>query len=311
MNSTLRLHDGFSFRLPIMADAQDVLALMNACDVADYGEPDSDLDDFIFDWQEGDLQRDAWLIQAADGTLAAYGMVSAWSGGFQIDCFARPDVQEMGLQACLLNLGEQRAHALLAAGAATPPVVRAYAAHVNQSDLAALVAASFQPAKYHFRMQIDQAEPPPDPVWPDRCQLRTVRPGQDDESLHGLIQQAFDLPGRTPQPLEEWRDFMMRPDHFVPELWFVLTSNEEIVAAALCFDYEPYGWVRQLAVAADWRRRGIGSAMLHHVFGVFYRRGQRRVALGVEAANENAYRLYERAGMRRVRQFDEYQKRLA
>ena len=50
--------------------------------------------------------------------------------------------------------------------------------------------------------------------------------------------------------------------------------------------------------------------MLHHVFGVFYRRGQRRVALGVEAANENAYRLYERAGMSRVRQFDEYQKRI-
>lgn len=300
---------GYSLRRPASEDAPAVLALMNACDVAEYGEPDSELDDLIHDWQASDLQSDGWLILAAGGSMVAYGLVSTWSGGFDIQCVVQPDLQRSGLENALLTLAEQRAREMLAT-TGTPPVARLYATHTNAPMGEALVAAGFQPEKYHFRMKIDQAEPPPDPVWSAGCQLRTVRPGLDDETVYRFIQNAFARPDWTPQPFEEWRNYMMRPDHFVPDLWFLLKHGDELVGAALCYDYEPYGWVRQLAVDTGWRKQGIGSALLQHVFGVFFRRGQPRVALGVEASNKNAYRLYERLGMRRVRQFDEYRKRL-
>ena len=301
---------GYVLRPPTMADAQAVLALMNACDIAEYGEPDSELEDFVFDWEAANLQRDGWLIEAADGSVAGYGFVSTWSGGLDVQCVVRPDQQRGDLEDALLALAEQRAREMLAGTPSLPPLARMYATHANAVMCRALADAGFQPEKYHFRMQIDQTEPPLAPVWPAGCELRTIQPGLDDEPLFQFIQSAFARPGRTPQPFEEWRDYMMRADHFVPDLWFLLVCNGELVGAALCYDYESYGWVRQLAVQQAWRRQGIGSALLRHIFGVFHMRGQMRVALGVEATNENAYRLYEQNGMRRVRQFDEYIKRL-
>ena len=81
-----------------------------------------------------------------------------------------------------------------------------------------------------------------------------------------------------------------------------------MVGACLCFIYEPAGWVRQLGVAEGWRRRGLGTALLRHAFREFWSRGLDHVGLGVAADNERAVHTYEAAGMRRLQQYDEYQK---
>jgi len=71
------------------------------------------------------------------------------------------------------------------------------------------------------------------------------------------------------------------------------------------------GYVHTLGVLRPWRRRGIALALLHHAFGELQRRGKKRVGLGVDAASlTGATRLYERAGMRPVRQSDLYEKEL-
>ena len=58
-----------------------------------------------------------------------------------------------------------------------------------------------------------------------------------------------------------------------------------------------------------WRKRGIGLALLRHSFNEFYRRGKRKVGLGVDAQNlTGALRLYEGAGMHIHRAFDNYEK---
>ena len=71
------------------------------------------------------------------------------------------------------------------------------------------------------------------------------------------------------------------------------------------------GWVDTLAVLRPWRRKGLGMALLLHSFGEFYRRGRRKVGLGVDSQNlTGAARLYERAGMHVARQYISYQKEL-
>lgn len=66
-----------------------------------------------------------------------------------------------------------------------------------------------------------------------------------------------------------------------------------------------------LGVVPAWRRQGLGLAMLYEAFGEFYRRDKRAVDLSVEATNPTgATQLYERAGMRVVRQYDDYEKEL-
>ena len=50
--------------------------------------------------------------------------------------------------------------------------------------------------------------------------------------------------------------------------------------------------------ASPVRKQGVGAALLSDALGRFWQRGERRVGLGVDAANDTgAFRLYERAGM--------------
>jgi mycothiol synthase len=72
------------------------------------------------------------------------------------------------------------------------------------------------------------------------------------------------------------------------------------------------GWVGILGVLRDWRRRGIGRALLLHSFDEFRRRGLPRAGLGVDAESlTGANRLYESVGMHVVRRLDFFDKQLA
>lgn len=87
-------------------------------------------------------------------------------------------------------------------------------------------------------------------------------------------------------------------------------AGECVVGISLCKDGEK-GWVDTLGVARAWRGRGLGLALLHHSFGAFYRRGRRRVGLGVDSQSlTGAPRLYERAGMHLAQESMTYEKEL-
>ena len=71
------------------------------------------------------------------------------------------------------------------------------------------------------------------------------------------------------------------------------------------------GWIASVGVRQPWRRQGLGLALIHHAFGEFWRRGERKVGLGVDAENPTgATRLYERAGMHVAFDAVVYEKRL-
>lgn len=303
-----QLPQNLTLRHPALEDAQAVLDLMVACDIEEYGEPDSSLEDLLDEWSDIDLEQDAWLVYSPEGQLVGYAVVSGDTRLF-FGFFTRPVPERVDLNGFLLAACETRAHARLAGHpAAGSAVAITIIPHVNQAGTQAAEAAGFAPHHYHFRMQIDLDAPPPDPAWPQGVTLRTILPGQDDQQVYDFIQAAFERPGRVPPTFEQWRGFMMRPDHFVPDLWFLVFHGEELVGASLCFDYPQHGWVRQLGVAAGWRKQGLGAALLQHTFAVFYRRGHRQVALGVDSENLRAVHFYEGVGMQCVRQYNEYHK---
>jgi ribosomal protein S18 acetylase RimI-like enzyme len=64
-------------------------------------------------------------------------------------------------------------------------------------------------------------------------------------------------------------------------------------------------------VRRPWRKRGLGLALLRVAFREFHGRGYHKVGLGVDAENmTGALRLYEKAGMHVIRQFDLYEKEI-
>lgn len=46
-------------RRPTVDDVQAIVNPMIACDIAEYGEPDSDIEDLLYDWQSINLEQDA------------------------------------------------------------------------------------------------------------------------------------------------------------------------------------------------------------------------------------------------------------
>ena len=303
-------------RHPNREDAEATLQLMLRSDMAEYGLPDSDLRDLLHDWGQIDLQQDAWLATSRTGDVVGYAAVLSSGNdlGFELDL--DPELLDDALGQELLALCESRAREMVAGrDQSAAAKVTWYIPHVNARSRCIAELAGFRPTRYIFNMQMDLIEPLPVPIWPEGIIVRSANPPDDDRAIHKLIQTAFERPGRDYHPFDNWKAFMMRPDIFDPELWFLAehtsgSGAKELVGACLCFAYPDEGWVRQLGVAEAWRRQGLGRALLQHAFSVFFERGYGRVGLSVDGENPNAYQFYERLGMRRLRQYDAYTKLL-
>ena len=301
----------WTLQRPTLDDASRTLDLIVRCDISEYGEPDTDLEDLLFEWDQIDLKRDAWLALTTQDELAGYGAVLPWGEDLRYELYTDPTRGSEDLAQALLARCEQRGLAIAAEGEGEEGVAaKIYVAHVNQRDRWLVERAGFRPGKHVSQMQIQMDSLPPVPDWPTGISVRIADPEQDARAIHELIQAAFDRPDRRRQPFEEWRTYMMRSDIFAADLWFLGIAGGEIVGACLCYEYPGQGWVRQLGVAARWRGRGLGTALLRHAFGELRLRGLATVGLAVESLNPGAYAFYQGVGMKRVRQYDEYTKPL-
>ena len=304
--------ENYYLRRPTQDDIHNVLALMIRCDERDVGFPDSDLTDLRADWERIDLSQDAWLAIDKHNVLQGYGAVLPWSTGKIVAVYDAPDAEGSDLFLSLTVLCEGRARTLLReAHRPEKGTIVSYISDSVEHQKQVLVDAGYAVTKHVFNLHRDLTDHLPTPDWLDGVVLRAVNPGADDHALHALIQDAFDKPGRVPQPFDEWKSYMMHPGRFIPELWFLLKAGDELIGCALCFEYPDLGWVRQLAVRANRRGAGLGRMLLEHAFRAFKARGFLKAGLAVESENETARKLYESAGMRTAVHLKEYSKKIA
>ncbi|MDP9382190.1 MAG: GNAT family N-acetyltransferase [Chloroflexota bacterium] len=308
---------GYTARPATRDDLDAVIELLIACDVAEYGEPDTSHEDLLADWEDLDLATDTWIAIAPDGEFAAYADVIQGNNHTEIGEFVQvhPGHYGRGLGTCLLRLAEARAreHVALAAPGARVSVhniVNSY----NPNACSLLRDHGYTVSRRFRRMHRDLDAVPPEPSWPEGISVRSFVPGQDDRAVFEAVEEAFlDHWGHSEQSepdFERWMRQLKRAD-FDPSVWFLALDGEEIAGVALCWDWEDVGWLRNLGVRRPWRKRGIGSALLRHVFREFHARGKPRVGLGVDSESlTGATRLYEQAGMHITRQFDRYEKEL-
>jgi hypothetical protein len=75
-------------------DGPEIVDLLNACDVAETGEPDSSIEDLENDWtMEGfDIARDAWVAESAAGELVGYAYAGDQfrTGELEADLWVHP-----------------------------------------------------------------------------------------------------------------------------------------------------------------------------------------------------------------------------
>jgi [ribosomal protein S18]-alanine N-acetyltransferase len=78
----------------------------------------------------------------------------------------------------------------------------------------------------------------------------------------------------------------------------VAADTGELVGYLVISRYVDAWHVMNIAVAPDWRRRGIATALLERLFEVTAQDGRRGYTLEVRVSNTSAIRLYERLGFK-------------
>jgi mycothiol synthase len=299
------LPEGFRVRPATVEDAPAINQLVIAVDTAVQGWSDSTEAELVDWWRLTDLAANSWVVE--NDSLAAYAIVIPHGESAETDGFVNPANTGLGLGSWLLRQGEKRARELGFGTVLTWCLV-------SDVDARALFERSgYREVRRFYRMIIEHDREPPAAEWPAGFRVSTFEPG-DGRAFHAALDEAFAEEWNfVSEPFERWAERRINVPDFDPTLWFIVREGDE-VAAVLRGDPERAGagWVGALGVRPHCRKRGLGLALLQHAFGEFYRRGQRRVGLGVDAQNPTgATRLYERAGMHVAYEAAAFKKELA
>ena len=322
------LPEGFTARGATMYDVGQAMALFNRWSRAVIGRDEfTDIDSILTEWQVSGANpaEDVRLVFAPNGELVGY--VEVWNNAkstTHLELWGRldPNYEDLGIGTWMLQWAEQRA---LQALPNVPAKLR-FAPHVGTYRQAEKAKKLFEDMGYQhirstYHMLIEMDAPVPEAQFPAGIIIRTYNPETDAEAAYRAEKEAFrDHFGSVEEPFDEglkrWR-YSREHDGFDPTLYFLAIDGPsgEIAGVNFCRSqsfYDPErGWVRSLGVRRSWRKRGIGLALLRHSFNEFYRRGKRKVGLGVDAQNlTGALRLYEGAGMHVEQAYDYYEKEL-
>jgi mycothiol synthase len=253
-----------------------------------------------------DLEKDAVVVTEGDAIVA----YAAFIRNDYVDVYVHPEHRNRGLGMQLLEWSERRGLERAASGEEMRLGQVVTSTHESARRL--LEGRGYEPVRTYWRMSMALDERPPPPAWPEGVLVRTFDQERDTRAVYALVQDAFgDNERHTAESFEEWQAFMIDREAFEPGLWFIAESKGEIVGCVLCPNYEDEGWVRQLAVSRDWRRRGLGTALLRQAMSEFTRRGRKEIGLVVDSWNRTgAKELYERAGMTVAREHVRYEKTL-
>jgi mycothiol synthase len=293
----------------------EALALLQAADVAVYGDSDWTAAELREEWDGLDLERDAWLVEV-DGRLAGLMHLAERRGGrFIGDGYVHPELTGRGVGSLVLRLLEDRVRELEPDWPEGEQVAVELAHLVGDERAPALFAGrGYDRVRSFFRMVVDVSVPHAPPEWPAGIELRPLDVERDGERVHAAVEEAFASEwGHRRRPYAEWRARVYDWRGFDPALVPVAWDGDEIAGVSLNYPKRmgDWGWIGSIGVRPAWRGRGLGLALLRESFERFRQTGETTVALGVDAENPTgATRLYERAGMRVLYQADLWRKTL-
>lgn len=287
-------------RRPTLDDLTAALAVLQAADTALLGESDWTEAGLREEWGELDLDEDVWLVELEGRIAGVATLTERHSGRFLADGYVHPELRGRGVGAKLIELTEARAREL--AAVSTAARVHLQNATLEQDAAPLYAAAGYEPVRHFWRM-VAPLDAPLTIVAPDGVAIRRYRDPGERQAVYETLETAFeDHWEHHPRSYEEWaRRHFDRPG-FDPSLLWVAEVDGEVAGAIEADDSHTageWGFIPTLGVLRAYRRRGIAEALLLTAFEELRRRGEIRVALGVDAQSPTgATHLYEKVGMR-------------
>jgi mycothiol synthase len=316
----------FYNRPAVLKDAQAAVDLFDAYDMSIVGVRIESLDNTIRFWQTPgmELNRDTTLVMNATQQVVGYAEVYDVADPhvhiFTFGC-VHPDYTGRGIGTYLVDWIDQRMREGLYRAPEGARVVAVQFLPVQaQAGAALLQSHGFELVRGSYLMRIVMDASPSEPVVPEgivirpinmptefEAALRTIRTSFRDH--YGFVEEPFD------QTLARWQHMVQTDPHFDPSVWYLALEGKEVAGVCYCTphtDEDPeMAWVNTLGVCREWRGRGIGEALLRMSFAEFYRRGFKKVGLGVDSQSlTGATKLYEKAGMQVFREFHAFEKEI-
>ncbi|MCB2209501.1 GNAT family N-acetyltransferase [bacterium] len=304
-------------------DAEAAVDLFNAHAIQMIGSADTSLDEMMVEWTTPgfDLDKHVRVLEDQDGTIIGY--IDVWDVSKpHVTKYAfgllHPDAWDDQVFYDMLAWAEECARKRIDLAPENARVILNFGLN-NRSIRRKTVMESYgyELVRHFYRMVIDLDKTLPAPKVPEGITIAPIRLDEELEDAVRALDDGFaDHWGHVHRSLEEslkqWKHIIETSDDFDPTLWYLAKDGNEIAGVCACSqkvtEDPDMGWVNQLCVLRPWRRRGLGLALLQTAFNEFHRRGKQRVGLGVDASSlTNATRLYEKAGMHVVRQYDTYQ----
>ena len=221
----LTLPPGYVARPPTLDDVEEILALTIACDIADIGEPNCDIDDVRGDLQDEalDLEQDAALVFAESGALATYAVVSETIAFV----YVHPDHVDRGLGSALVPFVDERTRAHGA------DVVRQQVVGTNDRARALLSTHGYSAAQRYWQMRMGLDVEPAAAVWPQEVTVRTFALPGDERDAYELVQLTFsEIPGHVVDRFERWRANATARAQFAPDLSWVAEIEGRTIGVA-------------------------------------------------------------------------------
>jgi mycothiol synthase len=286
-------------------DAPRVAELMNASTRADVGMVVHDRDRLTAAWEAdpGEAARHLLLV-AASGTVVAGAEIlvpGKDDDPLYFEGFVHPHVTGTGLGGEVVEEVERRAETIARARGA--PV--AVTTNVSNARAAALMEGRGYVRTAHEYAMFLALDRPFNDDPPAGIEVAPFREGVDELALFESIRTFFGEDWDGPAEAAPWLAMhASEAAHYDPSLWYLARAGDDVVGAVQgrtqWHAQADTGHVRNLAVAAAARRRGIGRALLFRVANEFRRRGRRRLVLGVDADNPTgAPAFYARLGLHR------------
>ncbi len=292
MNWHELLPSGLTARGARMSDVPAVTTLIRASEAVDHGLAEQVEDEVGSYWRRPsfDPATDAVLVLEGDA-LVGYAEIYGW----RADGTVHPEARSRGIGTALIAWTEERRLAQ------TPPEEGARLGQtIIDTNLGArdlLIGRGYAPRHTSWVLTLPADAALSEQPLPSGITIRTARLGSEEREVYQIVEDAFnEWPTRVPASFELWKSIATGRSDFDPSLCFVADHDGEVVGAVWAIMYPTEGWVEQLAVRADHRNLGIGTALLRTVFGELRRRDAPSLGLNTDSRT-GSLDLYLNIGM--------------
>lgn len=304
MTDTSLFPSGLTTRPARQDDLHAVTELLRGSELVDRGEAEITPEDVASVWSmpDFDLDKESNMI-FDDDRLVGYGEVYQW----RAEATVHPDARDRGIGTGLVAWTEQATLARRSASEEARIGQTIIDSNHTAIELLKRNGYTRRHTSWALRMPTEvEIEDQPLPVG------YAIRPfGEKDErQVFQVVEDAFnEWPNRAPSTFEKWQSWVTLRDDFDPSLVFVVIYEGKVVGAAVGLSYPDEGWVHQLAVQRDHRRKGLAKALLKTTFDQMRTLGFPEVGLSTDSRT-GALDLYLDLGMEVRESYTHYSKLL-